>query len=611
MVGISSRRRSPRAPAPLLYSPAASPAAWTRAPASIAVALTALAAARPAGPGGQEAGAAPGGARLQLEVLGLGRAVAEGDAWVLGSAGIAAIPVRELAQGRDLNGDGDTADTVLYVYQAEHGTLASTGVAAHVPTGVQVLDGAVFFAVSEADEGGVDRNGDGDATDRIACAFDVASGDLVELDLACGRILPSAIGRESARWSYFTVRETDQGEDANGDGDLLDEVLYVHDHATGATADLGLPTALAPSRLDGDRLAFLVDEVQHGADLDGDGDAGETLLVVHDPATGASVPSPDPVFPLFLAFAGDLVAYSTTEGLLGQDLDGDGAQSAFVFRARDLAGGPPDDLVVAPFFEYLSVTYDASPQWIAYNVRESVDATDWNGDGDAEDVVTWVWDRATGARAPAGVAVGYPPWILGERVMLAVRESYDERDHNEDGDITDFVLAAWDPALGSLTSSGLAMAALLPGAAGQSPRRLGTRISESGQGATDWNGDGDAADEVVAVFDPVLGTTAALGLATADAGDGAIGDLLAFGVDEADQAADLNGDGALDDRVLFVAHVSTRRPVSSGLPIASRYARLADDVLVDVKEADLGRDLTGDGDVADAVLFVVRTRLVP
>jgi len=75
---------------------------------------------------------------------------------------------------------------------------------------------------------------------------------------------------------------------------------------------------------------------------------------------------------------------------------------------------------------------------------------------------------------------------------------------------------------------------------------IATIVSESNQGNTDLNGDGDSSDRVPHLFDATTGTTTNLTLASGSSIE-LDGDLLAFTVKESEQGpapgTDLNGDG--------------------------------------------------------------------
>src|SRR5438067_148885 len=96
------------------------------------------------------------------------------------SGGLVILLVSEAAQGGvDLNGDGDADDLVLHVFSAP-GVLTNVGLAASTPlVGGQL----VAFVVPEASQGHTDLNGDGDSNDFVVHVFDARSGTARSLGL--------------------------------------------------------------------------------------------------------------------------------------------------------------------------------------------------------------------------------------------------------------------------------------------------------------------------------------------------------------------------------------------------------------------------------------------
>ena len=82
----------------------------------------------------------------------------------------------------------------------------------------------------------------------------------------------------------FGAFESRQGNtDMNGDGDALDRVLHIHDTVTATTVNLGQATDGFVNPPDGNLLSFLVKETaQDNTDLNGDGDVGDMVLHVAD-----------------------------------------------------------------------------------------------------------------------------------------------------------------------------------------------------------------------------------------------------------------------------------------------------------------------------------------
>lgn len=148
---------------------------------------------------------------------------------VAGPLAVFATP--EAAQGsRTLNGDGDADDRVLQVYHANTGVLRNVGQAAEeFVVGEQ---GLVAFRTLEARQGGQVLNGDGDTADGVLQIYDAVTDQLLNTRLAvtpcrleaCDPRAPFRVLRDTVR---FLTLEADQGRDLNGDGDSDDLVLQV------------------------------------------------------------------------------------------------------------------------------------------------------------------------------------------------------------------------------------------------------------------------------------------------------------------------------------------------------------------------------------------------
>jgi hypothetical protein len=151
-----------------------------------------------------------------------GRFVVGGD-WILAF-------VREDEQGGiDLNGDGDaTDDGVLHVVNWRSGEVRNLGLASEVfdpglgATDAYFVDGVFLFRVIESRQLS-DRNGDGDLLDAVLHLYDPVADVLVNTRSEMNvRSHPGA-----GAWRVFVTRESNQSRDLNGDGDLADRVVQV------------------------------------------------------------------------------------------------------------------------------------------------------------------------------------------------------------------------------------------------------------------------------------------------------------------------------------------------------------------------------------------------
>ena len=147
----------------------------------------------------------------------------------------------EAAQGhQDLNGDGDTTDRVLQVYDADAGTLLVGQGAAVRPQAAEdfVVGGEpgrelVAFRTRECAQhgsvvsakcpgGGTDLNGDGDADDGVLQVYDRETGQIINTHQAvtpcrleaCDPRVPYRVGRDTVTFLTF---EGDQGQDLDHD----------------------------------------------------------------------------------------------------------------------------------------------------------------------------------------------------------------------------------------------------------------------------------------------------------------------------------------------------------------------------------------------------------
>ncbi len=165
--------------------------------------------------------------------------------------------------------------------------------------------------------------------------------------------------------------------------------------------------------------------------------------------------------------------------------------------------------------------------------------------------------------APAGTVVntGRSGWevqqVAGDLVVFTTSEFREQADLNGDGDTSDSVPVVWDRATGVTTTLPFAVYAFSTPPNGPpnfdaDDQVVAFAVNESAQGATDLNGDGDAGDKVVHVWQRTTGTTTNLALAVSDDDFPAVAaGAVMLAVDEPTQGAtDLNGDGdAFDDIV--------------------------------------------------------------
>jgi hypothetical protein len=227
---------------------------------------------------------------------------------------VIAMAVSESAVGVDLNGDGDTLDAVVHVFRSDGVTVNLALAAAITCRGIffcgpaePVVSGTtVAMVVGEGAQGASDLNGDGDTFDDVLFVYEAAKSRLIGTGLAAVH----GIGRDISLYRFvvppvildnivvFLVHEPAQGlTDLNSDGDVFDAVLFIVKPTSRKVVNLGLAAAtvfgpfgsrnplFAPT-LDGHTLTVLVGELDQGEmDLNGNGIAFEHVpFDVHVPS---------------------------------------------------------------------------------------------------------------------------------------------------------------------------------------------------------------------------------------------------------------------------------------------------------------------------------------
>lgn len=461
-------------------------------------------------------------------------------------------------------------------------------------------DGLWLVVVRESEQGGLDLNGDGDTLDDVVHVVDLGSGALTNTGLATQRIpfaRPSDVAPPllvtDGSVAAFPVSEADQGGlDLNGDGDVLDPVLHVFERSTGLAHNLGFVAAAV--HVESELVAFSVLESSQGeTDLDGDGSTSGIVLHVHDLRDGSTV-NLQLHSSIPLGIRGDFVGLVTSE-TPGLDLNGDGDdQDPFIFELYDARARAIHDTRLAT----IGSAYPAAGVWGVAVSESGQGRGDLNGDGDEDDAVFHTYDPATGLAHNLGLSVTSfaPSEGIPESFQLSVRESAAGPDLNGDGDLLDHVVHLYEPALDRLLDTGLASHA----PAVLSRDWLGVSVSEGMQGMTDLDRDGDVDGSVVHAVHLDTGFVRNVGLDSTVAFDAA-GNLLMVPYEES-SGSDWNGDGDLEDLVLFTWNVSRQRLRNTRLTVANVLGAAGEVALVTVFERWQDADANGDGDLEDFVL---------
>ena len=404
---------------------------------------------------------------------------ADADEWSL-SGNSLVFQTSERTEDKDLNGDGDTRDTVWQVLDLSSGEITNVGLAGKESS----LSGNwLILWVSESDHE-EDLNGDGDVDDDVWHVYDLALKKATNLRLAAGENW-SHSGNLLVLWVF----EVAQGEDLNGDGTVAEVgVAHVHDLSAGKTTNLRLVGRSAG--LSGDSFVVQVPERTNREDLNGDGDTKDWVWHVYDLSSGETTN---------LGVAGDaqrvsenwLVMWVSEEKQGGRDLNGDGDANDSIWHVYDFALRKITNLRLA------SGSAELAGRWLVLAVAEHKQGADLNGDGDTRDLVIRVLNLATEETIDVGLASNEWSFLSGSGIAVWAAEDRQGADLNGDGDQEDLVAYVVNFSTGKTINLGRAVVSRRTGPeAGTSffsGRWLVFLVSEVGEGK-DLNGDGDTED---------------------------------------------------------------------------------------------------------------------
>jgi hypothetical protein len=506
------------------------------------------------------------------------------------------VAVSETAQGgSDLNGDGDTLDRVAHVLDLATGELTSTSLDVtprfHEPLGPVPGELAVLL-VSEAGQGGQDLNGDGDAGDLVVHVYDRRSKSVASLGISGTPVLLQD------EFLCLLVSEEDENRDLDGDSVVRPGVMTVHlyDQARGELVNLGLETSLLP-RLEAGFLALARSEFG-GQDLNGDGDQDDpTVLHVYESATRTLTNVELAVSDMYPG-AG-LFVLNVHEGMNGGvDLNFDGDALDGVLRTLDPRTGILTDTGFSAPSGFTQARTTSTPAGSFVLATGETDGLDRNGDGDVGDTLPVIYEPHSGRSFDPGLALGVsaPLALFGQLVALRVNEAQQGLDLNGDGDEIDELLHVVDPVRRTVRRYD---ASPMPGmrAAGD---LLVLTLLEEVEGE-DLDGDSDREDAVPFLLDGRSGRLTNTRISSSGASfEGTEQRLLFLGREQL---------GPFDFRFEFQLHdVRTGKTHPLGLESSLTYfAGLGPSgrAAVASNEARRGEDLNGDGDLDDDVLFLV------
>ncbi len=358
-----------------------------------------------------------------------------------------AVLVSEADQGsKDLNGDGDTLDQVLQTVDLQSRAVTRTTVAG---SELRMSGQRVVLLTPEAADG-KDLNGDRDTNDQVLQVYDLGTKETLSTGLV------TALFDVAGDWAVAYTAEAQAGGapvELNGDRDTADTVAQLVDlkirkvHNTRLEADFS--AALTP-RL----FAAAVTEAKQGAqDLNGDRDTGDHVLHVLDLSTMETTNTGQDASGEVSA-TGTLVAFATEEAKQGaKDLNGDGDTTDSIAQAFDLTTRKATSTG-----QDASQGILAGSSRIAFLTDEAAQSKrDLNGDQDADDLVAQLFDPKTAKVTNLRLAAGAGFAFTGNLLAFSVPEfDHGERDLNGDRDTDDEVVAVCDAIAARLINTRMA-----------------------------------------------------------------------------------------------------------------------------------------------------------
>lgn len=543
---------------------------------------------------------------------------------IFAEADVTAFAVVESAQGKDLNGDGDSSDRVLHLYRSATGRVENTRQVVISGVHNSFCRSGDHLAFVASEDGRIDFNQDGDTQDGAMHVLNLATGFLQHAPQASSGGLACGGGHVA-----YTVSESMEQRDYNGDGDRVDQVWHVYDIAAADSHNLELARMVAlngSARMSGDALLFTAHEPSNARDLNQDGDQIDRVFFHYGLASRITTNYGLAGSPIVderdygTRAAGRFVPVLVPEGDQGsgRDLNGDGDTDDTVAHAVDMANG---NLIVGA----AGGAMPSTSNWLTLFVSEQDEGgADLNGDGDTADQVLVFQRATTGARWNTQRALrGIPSYAPnassfsgsgfdGRRVAAEVWESDSQLDLDGDGLMNRSIVEIFDPRFQSIVNTRFNSRCLYDPEEVLTVGRahlLGCTF-EAHQGR-DINGDGDLLD-VIAGSVGLGGGGARSSDIAMDRSDpmrvrGSTGYFLAL---ESDQGADLNGDGDRFDRVLQVFDLGSGATQNTGLSIVTTFGAHdrvvwdgSDDALFFGADERADRqDYNGDGDTFDIVL---------
>jgi hypothetical protein len=350
--------------------------------------------------------------------------------------------------------------------------------------------------------------------------------------------------------------------------------------------------------------AIVTSESYDGQDLNGDGDARDRILTLHNITSGELISTGISVVGQ-LATDGTTVVFLYSERVDYVDLNGDGDARDNVLAYYHI---PSAQLHTTPIEPYLSASslphYSVHQNIITFVSKEFSSREDFNGDLDQDDTVVRYWDMNTSQAYNTPLV---SPYGMVDNGVIATRVIENSAiDVNADGDNDDIVFVTYDIASGQINPI-LATASFNLSNIASFPFKDGDNYffrAREGQIGFDVDGDGSVGSytNVIMKLNLANGSFDWTGVSGTYGRIQARGSNLTYETSESAVGQDINEDGNLQYDFLYALHnlddntaqyFAKSGTISLGSSVFSKT----------LYEGTNGEDLSGDGDTTDYVVF--------
>lgn len=499
--------------------------------------------------------------------------------------------VFESFSNQNLNGDGDMKDLVLHYRNIQTGEVVNTRIAGDFLY-QQILSNRWLILIAQEADQSEDLNGDSDMADRVLQVHDLQTQTTTNSNLAVSTVLHNREGTQL----LLRISEEHQFEDLDGNREIENgkQTLHIYSLETGEIKNFGID-ALFFLETETEYL-FSIFESEKNEDYNQDGDRADPIFHFLDKET-LELRNTQFSYAVTGAFRwtpkvleqGEWLYFLIPERTQGVDFNSDGDQGDLGVRAYNVHSKEILEVAASSFN-----TTKFNNHIVAYVEKESIQQRDLNEDGDTHDQVTHIQNLLTGEIKNLKVA-GFPAAFHNDFVIIRVSEGAQNEDLDEDGSIFGEVYFRYNLATDELTNLHLF--------GGPSDNVIVTEDSclflnqNEFSLKRDLNGDGDEADRSIIRVAPYSG---GVSLFKDSNGDMFFDEKIYFWALEDQSDQDFNTDGDKNDRVLH--ELVCGREGFNNLELEGEILGHVNGNLL-ISETEGSEDLNGDGDFNDSLFY--------